>query len=43
MKKVFKKHGIHIPKEAMDAVMNCHAGAAHLFIENVYMLLTGNK
>lgn len=24
----------------MEAVMNCQQGAAHLFIENIYMLLT---
>ena len=24
----------------MEAVMKCHTGAAHLFIENIYMLLT---
>ena len=37
---VFKKNHISIPLDAMDAVMNCLNGAAHLFLENIYTLLT---
>ncbi len=40
---VFVKHQIPIPKSAMDAVMNCQTGAAHIFLENIYILLTNQK
>jgi hypothetical protein len=40
---VFVKHQIPIPRSAMDAVMNCQTGAAHLFLENIYSMLTNQK
>jgi hypothetical protein len=40
MDSVFKKNNVNVPKEAMEAVQNCHPEAATKFIENVYMLLT---
>ncbi|KAI8918784.1 hypothetical protein BC831DRAFT_482403, partial [Entophlyctis helioformis] len=41
--KFFRKHNVNVPKEAMDAVMNCHTDAAVRFVENVYMLLTNKS
>ncbi|XJO77732.1 hypothetical protein BDV3_002274 [Batrachochytrium dendrobatidis] len=41
--KFFKRNNINIPKEAMEAVMHCHADAAIRFVENLYMLLTKNS
>ncbi|KAH6589755.1 hypothetical protein BASA50_009847 [Batrachochytrium salamandrivorans] len=38
--KFFKRNGIHIPRDDIDAVMHCHSNAAVRFVENVYMLLT---
>ena len=32
-----------IPRSAMDAVMNCQTGAAHLFLENIYTMLTHQR
>ena len=40
---VFVKHQIPIPRSAMHAVMNCQTGAAHLFLENIYSMLTNQK
>lgn len=40
---VFVKYQISIPKSAMDAVMYCQTGAAHLFLENIYTILTHQK
>ncbi|KAI8800992.1 hypothetical protein BJ742DRAFT_47775 [Cladochytrium replicatum] len=41
--KFFKKHGIRIPSEAMDAVMQTADDAAVQFVQNIYTLLTGRR
>ncbi|KAJ3039096.1 hypothetical protein HK097_002937 [Rhizophlyctis rosea] len=43
LRKFFKLHDIRIPAEACDAVMNCQIEAAALFVENLFMLLTGRR
>ncbi|KAL2919461.1 hypothetical protein HK105_201107 [Polyrhizophydium stewartii] len=40
---VFRRNGINVPREAMDAVMHCHADAAVRFVENIYMLVTSRS
>ncbi|KAJ3306691.1 spermatogenesis-associated protein 4 [Kappamyces sp. JEL0829] len=40
IEKFFLRHHIDIPREAVEAVMNCQSGAAIRFVENVYTLLT---